>query len=96
VLEALLEHRAFWAQPPSAGGVTDDHREHAHGVLALGPLGLACLAHDRGIPIEVESPYIPKWIVRRAVSEPSMPNKVILLRKRRVGPMMTHPGGVRR
>jgi hypothetical protein len=71
-LEAeLLAHRAFWTQPPSEGDFTDDRREHPHGFLALAPLGLACLAHDRGIPIEVDSPYIPTWIVRRGRGEES-------------------------
>ena len=32
--------------------------------LALVPLGLCCLASDQGIPIDVESPYIPAWLIQ--------------------------------
>ncbi|MGI5458464.1 Imm49 family immunity protein [Streptomyces sp. CA-249302] len=35
------------------------------GDRALGPLAMACLAHDSGIPVEVESGYIPKYLVER-------------------------------
>lgn len=35
------------------------------GWLALEPLGIACLARQRGIPVDVESDYIPAWLVRR-------------------------------
>ncbi len=61
---ALLAHRAFWTQPATPDDFTEDRREDPDGFLALAPLGLACLAHDRGIPIDVESDYIPRWIVR--------------------------------
>jgi hypothetical protein len=64
--QALLEHRKFWSVSPANPRDIDNRPEDPDGFLALGPLGLACLAHDRGIPIEVESPYIPSWIVRRA------------------------------
>jgi hypothetical protein len=60
---ALEQHRAFW-------GKTDrptrrPRSEDPFGVIARWPLGLACLAYDRGIPIDVESSYIPGWIIRR-------------------------------
>jgi len=32
-------------------------------LVALVPLGLCCLASDQGIPIDVESPYIPAWLI---------------------------------
>jgi Immunity protein 49 len=31
--------------------------------LALGPLAMCALAHERGIPIEVESAYIPRCVI---------------------------------
>ena len=34
------------------------------GFIAIGPLGLAALAHDRGIAIDVSSGYLPAWLLR--------------------------------
>jgi hypothetical protein len=59
---ALILHRKYYEEAPSQG--SDIPRESPESFLALAPLGLACIAHDRGIPIEVESGYIPSWIVR--------------------------------
>jgi hypothetical protein len=57
-LEALLvAHRAYWS-------ATEKRRESPDGFLCLTALGLASIAHDRGIGIEVDSPYMPAWIVR--------------------------------
>jgi hypothetical protein len=33
---------------------------------ALGPLAIACMAHDAGMPIEVESEYLPQHLLRRS------------------------------
>lgn len=54
---ALVAHRAYWSKD-------EERREDPSGYLALAPLGLASIAHDRGMPIEVESNYIPTWVVR--------------------------------
>jgi Immunity protein 49 len=35
------------------------------GFIAIAPLGITCYAYDAGFPIEVESDYIPKYIVER-------------------------------
>jgi hypothetical protein len=35
------------------------------GFIAIAPLGIACYAYDAGFPIEVESEYIPKYILER-------------------------------
>lgn len=53
---SLDAHRAYWANKRWAGS--------PQGLLAITPLGLAAVAHDRGIPIEVESGYLPSWLVR--------------------------------
>lgn len=56
--EALELHKAYWT--------TDEERtDDPSGMLALAPLAVACLAHDGGIPIEVESDYLPKHLLER-------------------------------
>jgi Immunity protein 49 len=35
------------------------------GFITIGPLGLACIAYDSGFSIEVESDYIPKYIIEK-------------------------------
>lgn len=55
---ALVAHRAFYS-------ADEERRDDPSGFLALGPLGLACLAHDRGMRVDVESDYIPAWIIQR-------------------------------
>ncbi|MFF8787787.1 Imm49 family immunity protein [Streptomyces sp. NPDC015125] len=34
------------------------------GLVALAPLAMACIAHDAGIPIEVESEYLPAVLIK--------------------------------
>jgi hypothetical protein len=53
---ALEAQKAYWG--------SDEWSAHVIGLLATTPLGLAALAHDRGMPIGVESEYIPAWLVR--------------------------------
>jgi Immunity protein 49 len=60
---AVEQHKAYWSKNAKTAGLS--RRDDPHGILALWPLGLACLAHDRGMPIDVESDYIPGWIIRR-------------------------------
>lgn len=52
--EALALYREFWS--------TEDNEESPNGYVALGPLGLASVAHDAGIPIEVTSEYLPRHL----------------------------------
>lgn len=33
------------------------------GELSFDALGLACLAHDRGLPVRVESDYLPRAVI---------------------------------
>jgi hypothetical protein len=52
---ALRDHKTYWSKKG---------RSHLpDGFLALHLLGLAALAYDRGIPFEVESEYLPMWLV---------------------------------
>ncbi|MFC4906043.1 immunity 49 family protein [Actinomadura gamaensis] len=53
--EALGLYRDYY----SAG----DNIGDPDGQLHLDALGLACLAHDRGIPVRVESDYLPRTLV---------------------------------
>ncbi|MEU3037274.1 immunity 49 family protein [Streptomyces griseoaurantiacus] len=56
--EALELHRAYWT-------ADEDRTRDPSGTVALAPLAVACLAHDGGIPIEVESDYLPKHLLER-------------------------------
>ncbi|MGY4968313.1 immunity 49 family protein [Streptomyces nigrescens] len=58
LVDALTWHREYWtaneARPLSS-----------EGLVALGPLAIACMAYDAGLPIEVESEYLPRHLLRR-------------------------------
>jgi len=49
--KALLAHQAYWSTPARA--------DQYEGFVAWGPTALACLAQDRGLPIRVQSGYLP-------------------------------------
>ncbi|MEV7724344.1 immunity 49 family protein [Streptomyces sp. NPDC087917] len=59
LLEALELHRRYWTATPERAGDIDGH-------VPLGILAVACLAHDGGIPVRVESPYLPAHLLRRS------------------------------
>ncbi|MFJ3977549.1 immunity 49 family protein [Streptomyces sp. NPDC090021] len=54
--EALNLHKSYWT-------LTEERAEDIDGAVALGPLAMACLAYDGKLPIDVESPFIPKYLV---------------------------------
>ncbi|MFE0721025.1 immunity 49 family protein [Streptomyces rochei] len=54
--EALKLHRAYWT--PREEGATD-----IDGTVALGPLAIACWAHDGRLCVHVESEYLPKHLL---------------------------------
>ncbi|UGQ13261.1 immunity 49 family protein [Yinghuangia sp. ASG 101] len=54
--DALRAHRTYWT-------ADEDRAKSVGGLLALGPLAVACLAHDAGFPIEVVSGYLPGHFV---------------------------------
>ncbi|MER5868298.1 immunity 49 family protein [Streptomyces sp. NPDC002044] len=56
--QALELHKAYWSTPERSGDIA--------GFLALAPLAMACLAHDAGFPIEVESDYLPVRLLDRS------------------------------
>ena len=49
--EALVLYKEFWS--------TEENEESPNGYVAIGPLGLASVAHDGGITIGVVSEYLP-------------------------------------
>ncbi|MFI9257910.1 immunity 49 family protein [Streptomyces sioyaensis] len=54
---ALQWHKEYWSEEERAFQVS--------GLVALAPLAMACIAHDAGIPIEVESEYLPAVLIKR-------------------------------
>lgn len=54
---AFQLHSEYWSQ--------DGRATRVSGLVALAPLAMACIAHDAGIPIEVESDYLPTVLVTR-------------------------------
>ncbi|MFH8492235.1 immunity 49 family protein [Streptomyces longisporoflavus] len=59
LVDAIKWHRSYWSGE-------DDRAMSSEGYVALGPLAIACLARDRGFPIEVESEYLPKALLNFA------------------------------
>ncbi|MFI0780607.1 immunity 49 family protein [Streptomyces sp. NPDC021212] len=54
---ALEWHKDYWSE--------ESRSMQASGFVALAPLAMACFAHDAGIPIEVESEYLPTALLER-------------------------------
>ncbi|GAA2657737.1 immunity 49 family protein [Streptomyces vastus] len=59
LVDALTWHKQYWT--------ADEARSlSGEGLVALGPLAIACMAYDADIPIEVESEYLPKHLLKRS------------------------------
>ncbi|WP_435228788.1 immunity 49 family protein [Streptomyces sp. Tue6028] len=56
--QALTWHKQYWTGDEARSLSSD-------GLVALGPLAIACMAYDNGFPIEVESEYLPKALLQR-------------------------------
>lgn len=54
---ALQWHKEYWSDEERALTIPS--------LVALAPLAIACFAHDAGIPIEVESEYLPATLLGR-------------------------------
>ncbi|MEV7525156.1 immunity 49 family protein [Streptomyces sp. NPDC091371] len=52
--EALAEHGGYW------GGSAAPRAR-----VALGPLAIACLAHDQGFPVDPAQPHLPTYLLNR-------------------------------
>ncbi|MFD7016324.1 immunity 49 family protein [Streptomyces sp. NPDC059928] len=57
--QAVELHHEYWT-------ADEERREDLDGAVALAPLALACLAHDAGMPITVESEYLPENLLDRS------------------------------
>ncbi|MFI6056497.1 immunity 49 family protein [Streptomyces violascens] len=55
---AVRCHKEFWVEDEDRAISTDS-------LVALGPLAVACMAYDAGFPIEVESEYLPRFLLDR-------------------------------
>ncbi|KOU64484.1 immunity 49 family protein [Streptomyces virginiae] len=55
---ALQWHKDYWSGE-------DSRAIDAAGLVALAPLAMACIAHDAGLTVEVESEYLPAVLVTR-------------------------------
>ncbi|MDI9884959.1 immunity 49 family protein [Streptomyces sp. HNM0645] len=56
--DALRWHQEYWT--------ADEERANSvGGLVALGPLAIACLAYGADFPIEVESDHLPKYLLER-------------------------------
>ncbi|MEU9718231.1 immunity 49 family protein [Streptomyces sp. NPDC047976] len=59
LLEALELHKQYWTATPERANDID-------GLVPIGILAVTCLAHDGGIPVNVESPYLPERLLKRS------------------------------
>ncbi|MFB7596058.1 Imm49 family immunity protein [Streptomyces sp. NPDC056160] len=57
--DALRQHKTYWT-------ADEGRATSADGLVALGPLAMACLARDQGIAVEVEPEYLPKALLEYA------------------------------
>ncbi|MCY0952744.1 immunity 49 family protein [Streptomyces sp. H27-S2] len=54
--DAVLWHKEYWT-------ADEDRASNILGVVALGPLAIACLAKANGVPVEIESGYLPEALL---------------------------------
>ncbi|MFD4242594.1 immunity 49 family protein [Streptomyces sp. NPDC058525] len=54
--DAIRWHKEYWT-------ADEDRTENTLGIVALAPLAIACLAKANGIPVEVESDYLPEALL---------------------------------
>jgi hypothetical protein len=54
---ALVLHREYWTE--------EDRAYQISGLVALAPLAMVCMAYDAGVPVEVESDYLPAVLIKR-------------------------------
>ncbi|WP_328631376.1 immunity 49 family protein [Streptomyces sp. NBC_00356] len=57
--QAVQWHRDYWS-------AAEDRSRLSSGAVAVGPLAMACLAHDAGFPVDIESDYLPRALLQGA------------------------------
>jgi hypothetical protein len=57
--DAVRWHKEYWT-------ADEDRASSSEGLVALGPLAMACLGHDADFPAEVRSDYLPQALVEGA------------------------------
>ncbi|OIK27346.1 hypothetical protein VT52_012330 [Streptomyces malaysiense] len=57
--DALTWHKEYWT-------ANEARSRSGEGLVALAPLAVACMAYDAGMPIGVESEYLPRALLRRS------------------------------
>ncbi|MEU5577634.1 immunity 49 family protein [Streptomyces huasconensis] len=57
--QAVTWHKEYWSE-------NETRSRSGEGLVALGPLAIACMAFDADMPIEVESEYLPKALLQRS------------------------------
>jgi hypothetical protein len=55
--DALRWHKEYWTQD-------QERSSSSSGLVAIGPLAIACLAYDAAFAIEAESEYLPKHLLK--------------------------------
>ena len=58
LIRGLELHKEYWT-------ASEERQESGDGDIPLALLALACLAHDAGLPVEVESEYLPEHLLKR-------------------------------
>ncbi|MFD9337781.1 immunity 49 family protein [Streptomyces sp. NPDC060028] len=58
LIDALTWHKEYWT-------ANEARALSGEGLVALGPLAIACMAYDADLPIEVESEYLPRALLKR-------------------------------
>ncbi|GLX18831.1 immunity 49 family protein [Streptomyces lavendulae] len=59
LLAALELHKQYWTATPERAGDIE-------GRVPVAVLAIACLAYDGGIPVNVQSPYLPEHLLKRS------------------------------
>ncbi|WP_290439817.1 immunity 49 family protein [Streptomyces sp. JHA26] len=59
LVRALELHKEYWT-------ASEERQETGDGDIPLDILALTCLAHDAGLPVEVESEYLPEHLLKRS------------------------------
>ncbi|MYR44779.1 hypothetical protein GTW67_22770 [Streptomyces sp. SID5910] len=59
LVQALELHKEYWT-------ASEERQETGDGDIPLGILAVTCLAHDAGLPVEVESEYLPEHLLKRS------------------------------